>query len=283
MKIKNNSADLIPVIKRARGYRLYTEKGDKILDFCQDGGRSVLGYTPPGFSLSLKQEISKGTYSSLPSRSGPRVIKALQMLAGVSLSGAGVFSSAEKALLSISSAEGREYNLINPLFSNNQPEDVKDKVVLWYPFGSSSLSSNLSLYKYVLPVIPFPGSFAPYTVISAGSCDDSLLENVIEVSGIQLAGLIRCISLLIKYMKTDPYSFWDLDKEKLSRLWIKKGPYLVPVYPPEKHDKIFRSFLKKKILISLSYEAPGALPGEISAGEKADFLKTVEKVSEEIS
>lgn len=49
-------------IKRARGHRLYTHTGEKILDLSMDGGRAVIGHRPNGLSLTLKNSIERGIY-----------------------------------------------------------------------------------------------------------------------------------------------------------------------------------------------------------------------------
>lgn len=50
-------------IKRARGHRLYTHSGEKILDLSMDGGRAVIGHRPNGLSLTLKNSIERGIYT----------------------------------------------------------------------------------------------------------------------------------------------------------------------------------------------------------------------------
>jgi len=58
---------LLPVIRRARGYRLYGQDGRRYLDLWQGGGRALLGHRPARVTTVLKNVISTGLVTDLPS------------------------------------------------------------------------------------------------------------------------------------------------------------------------------------------------------------------------
>ena len=66
---------LIPVIKRARGYRLYSISGRRYVDLALSGGYNLLGHRPTSFINGLKQVCEKGLLSDLPSIYGRRLVK----------------------------------------------------------------------------------------------------------------------------------------------------------------------------------------------------------------
>ncbi len=77
--------DRLPEINRARGYRLYSSGGRRIVDFYQDGGNAVLGHRLSGISLSMKQVIDKGVFFSCRTRYDVRLNNAVKTLASADL------------------------------------------------------------------------------------------------------------------------------------------------------------------------------------------------------
>ena len=58
----------LPLIHRARGYRLYGAEGRRYIDFYQDGGRALLGHRPAGWTRIVKSTGNRGLFASYPSR-----------------------------------------------------------------------------------------------------------------------------------------------------------------------------------------------------------------------
>ncbi len=261
-----------PLIKRIRGYRLYTQNGEKYLDFYQEGGKSILGSRPRGFSLALKNEIEKSTYYNYPSGYLKKISKGISKLSGDKSVNIAYFKTEQEACKYVSKIENKNYLLckdISPDFS------VKNNFIyLWFPFCGNSLGQYLEKYDYVLPVLPFPGDFAPVVLLSLKiSMDRSYLP-----SPILLAGLNSIIYSLINFMEEDPYIYWREYISMLNKIWKVKGPYLIPVYKEEIHESIFKTFLKNKIVIQPCYGKMSALPSEISEGERILFLETAYNV-----
>ena len=284
--MKKNLRNSFPLIKRVRGYRLYTQNGEKYLDFCQQGGAAILGSKPRGFSLALKNEIEKSNYYNYPSHYLKKISKAIFKLSGLSensLINIAYFKTRKEAREHISKIERKNYSLryslhysmdkeISPDFSH----DVSKKnnfIYLWFPFCGQTLGYYLENCDYVLPVLPLPGDFAPIVLLSKKNVESNYVP-----SPVLLAGLNSIIYSLIKFMEEDPYINWREYTSMLNKIWEVKGPYLIPVYEEYLHESIFSSFLKNKIVIQPCYGRMSALPSEISEGERILFLETAYNV-----
>ncbi len=158
-------------------------------------------------------------------------------------------------------------------------EGDKSGTAFWHPFSGDDLSALLDAFKYVIPVIPFPGSFSPCLLLSKTS---SVPEGE-RISPVLLAPFITSVYKLAEKSKSSPYDFWDNDAAELDKLWRRKGAYLIPSYRHEQHENIFSTFLENGYLLSPDFNIPSILPAEISKGEKDTFLNTVNKLSGEIS
>ncbi|GHV89294.1 hypothetical protein AGMMS50267_16540 [Spirochaetia bacterium] len=71
---------LIPPIRRAREYRLYTGDNRRLVDLWLYGGRAVLGHNPPGILRELKNTAGRGLFAPYPSLLEARLRKALTRL-----------------------------------------------------------------------------------------------------------------------------------------------------------------------------------------------------------
>lgn len=264
--MSTNLINQLPEISRARGYRLYSSSRKRFLDFYQDGGAALMGYRVPGMVLSMKQVLDKGLFLPCCSRYDLRIRNAVADLAGENVNFA-LFSSRDRIykMLNINAPEDSFYSA-----------DTENKdITFWRPFSGADIKEVLNNFKYVIPVLPFPGSFSPQLLLTLG---DTLPEND-GVSPVLLSPLIMVIYRLIEYMKTASYSLWVKDSNVIDRLWNRTGPYLYPRYKRENHEKVFNFLLKKGFLISPCYETPSILPAQISEGEKAVFLDSVISLS----
>ncbi len=57
----------LPLFRRARGYRLYDHSGQRYLDLYQGNGSGLLGHRAFRITTELKDVISRGLISDLPS------------------------------------------------------------------------------------------------------------------------------------------------------------------------------------------------------------------------
>jgi hypothetical protein len=70
----------LPTVLRARGFRLYTQGGGRLVDLWQAGGRAVLGHNPPGALRDLKNYANRGLFAPLAHPLERRLAKALARL-----------------------------------------------------------------------------------------------------------------------------------------------------------------------------------------------------------
>src|SRR6056297_2680366 len=56
----------IPVIRRARGYRLYDTHGNRYIDFYQNAGAAMNGHRPDGALRIFKATAAKGLWAEYP-------------------------------------------------------------------------------------------------------------------------------------------------------------------------------------------------------------------------
>ncbi len=262
-----------PVIKRVRGYRFYSQDGIRYLDFYQENGKSILGSRPAGFSNALKKEIEKGNYYSVSSGYEKKIIRALKELSGTDSFNAAVFCTAGEAAEFISAKEDREVRVC-PDFPETSSYDRKGMICQWYPFCGITLKDFLADHRYVMPLLPFPGSFSPVVLLSS----DADLAGGTPVSPLLLAGLNIIIYRLIQHIEKEPYKDWKEFIEKIDKIWDVKTPYLLPRYTKDNQPFVYKTFLANQILIQPVFSGLSALPAEISDGERAIFLKTADKV-----
>ena len=104
-------------VRRARGYRLYTGGGRRILDLYQDGGRAILGHGGGGIVTAFKSGLERGPNSPLPSVYTGRLQAAVGDLIP-ECRVIRVFSNSERALSAISRWLSRRVS----------PADVHDPV-----------------------------------------------------------------------------------------------------------------------------------------------------------
>jgi len=266
----------LPLIKRVRACRIYTYDNQKYLDFFQESGKDILGSNPKGLANALKNEIEKGNYCNYPSGYEKKVLKALHELAGKSIFSSCFFAGFHDMLNYVSLKEGRKYILCSGSSSFSGIDERNGNYIYsWYPFCGTPLYEFLRMHRYVMPVLPFPGSFAPAILLSS----ENDISNDMHLSPFLLAGLKVVIYRLIQHIEKTPYKDWIKYKDAApGRLWNITLPYLVPAYREEQHEFVFKTFLENRILLQFDYSQISALPAEISDGERMLFLKTADKV-----
>ena len=273
--MNNTLSEITGPVKRARGYRIYTQNGKRILDFYQDGGKSLLGSRPKGVSLALKKEIEKGCFSSFPSSYEKRVIKAVARLAGTGSFSGALFQSVRDLMDYISAVEKRECVIREYImFAEKSETSAAKDACFWHPFSPLSLASLLDSCRYVIPLLPFPGNFSPAVLLSK----PARVATPVPVPPVLLSGLEAAANALIPFIASSPYTHWEKHLHRIEKIWKISTPYLQPLYSEEKHDFVFRTFLENGILVQPEFSMISALPAEISEGERKKFLETADKV-----
>ena len=296
----NHTINHMPQVLRARGWRLYTKDGNRLVDLWQYGGRALLGHNPPGLLRVIKNNAERGLFAPYPHFAVDRFFKALAVLF-------------PNRVFRIYESESFCYHALN---------QAQTEAVLWRPFLDKEPQDALLSAPVLLPILPCPFPGAPAVLaINAGvetMADPS--ENCINheptqtttnvnkkiaaevrdfsvvsgkkhaswtsqseklpasqaISPVALAAATRCIYDLIAADDRGSLHFVKIDKIlKQSPIWERRGIYLYYTGADENYGGLFRHFLDGGFLLPPTTEDPAILPGELSAGEEAKLAALI--------
>ena len=252
----------VPVVLRARGYRLYTQNGRRLIDLWLNGGAAILGHTPPNVLREIKNTASRGLYAPFPHFLEARYFKALTKL----------FPEYSFRLYA-APPEGFETLVKN------------ETAGLWRPFlnaASPFLIENNSP-PIIIPVLPGIQSWR--NNLPLGLCvfaskyetPQSELPASDILSPVLLAAATRGIYDLINSQERGKLPFPRILKSLKNSQWQRQGIYLnlkekqnLPL--PKRNEEwetLFNQFLDAGFLIPPTPSQPLILPGELSDGEEA--------------
>lgn len=282
---------LVPPIRRARGYRLYTADGRRFLDFWQADGRAILGHRGAGIVTELKRTLDRGVLASFPSSDERRLTRALgRLFEGVQTVGScdpdfavGVFATRERALAAIArTATGRvrcAREAETAPFLPLEPEPLRDAVngespvVLWRPFVSDRRAvpggwplNQADEHPFVIPVLPSGGLVEAEVVI--GSRESGIDEHGEVIPAPVLALLARAADALVSSRE-----------RPVLRLpgFSAVGPYQI-AEPRADYDRLYRGFLAAGIVLNPDARGPSIVPEELSDGERASLTRVAARL-----
>ena len=248
--------NLLPLIKRARNYYLYDDKGNRYLDLYLDGGRAICGHRSGGLSLAIKNVLSRGLYAPYPSIYSYRLVKLLKK-EFPRFREVGLY----KSFSSFQRLYGKEVSFTDPLENKGHSE-----FVLWRPYVPVD-----DKCRYIIIRFPFPGSDV-IAVLTSGS---QILPQSDLLPPYILSGLIRSFFDLKNSIKVqDPLMWSALDK---TEHWQRTGPYLVPRCSREEYSGLFKLYLKSNIFISPDYDTPSVCAAGLSDGDLKELLKNIKE------
>lgn len=254
----------IPVIKRARGYRLYDYRGNRYLDLYQQGGRSLLGHRAYRQNNLLKDVLSSGLGGNLPSVYQRRLEKAL-LAHFPGYRGVRITASERQALELASVYLGRPLaaeDIRDPLTSDRGGAEA----AYWRPRLPGGQEGGAE--EVLFPLLPFAMGEAPACVCFRQPLPASFpVPN--PVSPLILAGALRALGDLRRY---GPAPWFRPDLLASSSGWTQKGIYLFCRRPESEYERIFLEFLRAGLLLSPRYPGPSILPAEASPGEVKSML-----------
>ena len=254
----------IPVVRRAREYHLYSVSGERYLDLWQNGGHALLGHKPGRLTTVLKDTLSRGLISDLPSVFSARLFRVLQTMFPAyrefRLSG-GLAEALQLAGLHL----GRNVtadDVADPLF---EPEPTRQKPVsFWRPLLPGPPSAEV-----LLPVLPFSMAGAPLVVCFRGGTPRDFPPQA-PVSGVLLAGLLRSLHEL-KNFAMPGWASPDLLAGCAG--WRQEQLYVIPEFDLEGYERVFEAFMEAQVLLSPEAPYVSILPGgEISKGELGKMI-----------
>ena len=257
----------IPVIRRARGYRLYDREGRRYLDLSRDGGGALLGHRSGSSVAEMKSALSQGLSTAAPSVWEARLVR---MIAGMfpTHSAVRLFSSRARALEAVSCWVGQRIlpvDVHDPALGLPQP--TPPLASLWRPLvpgWDSGPGGHDS--AAILPVLPMTICGAPAPVCFAGHPERPVPDSD-RLPGFLLAGALSGLVQLKRaddHLSVSPAVLRAIDS---AAGWARVGPYVRATFRPEAFSGVFHAFLDAGVLLAPEYPGPSVLPGACSPGE----------------
>jgi len=245
----------VPAVLRARGFRLYTQNGKRLIDLWLNGGAAVLGHTPPNLLRELKNTASRGLYTPLPHFTESRFLKALSKL-----------------------LPGRIFRLYAA-----PPQELAElfktgTASLWRPFTDPASPFLVTKNAPPLLVPVLPGIQTWRDEMPLGLC---VIASESELAQLPAGDILSPVLLSVAARGAyDILASPERAKPNLPRVnkslhsnktWQRRGIYLnlKENCAPETWAALFNKFLEAGFLLPPTSAYPLILPGELSAGEDA--------------
>jgi hypothetical protein len=266
----------MPQVRRARGYRLYGLDGRRYLDLDQDGGRAILGHRHAAAVTAMKNALSEGLDSGLPSLYEARLLKALsRAFPGwgdfrIFASEARAFAAASRALGAPLAAADVHDPALDPA-PGRQPRAAR-----WRPWLPAEAASILDGAGALFPLLPVAAGEAPAVVCFRAALPPDFPDGD-PLPGFLLAGAVRGLEAL----STDR---GDPDLEPVRRAldgssrWQRRGVYVRAVFAQAQYPGVHAAFLAGGVLLAPCFPGPSILPGECSPGEAARLAGLFQKI-----
>lgn len=288
----NGGYAALPVIRRAREYRLYDGSGGRFLDMYQEGGAALLGHRPDGMNRALKSAAAKGLWGALPTREDYRLRSAVERLLGEEelpglrrhfsgKAGIRLFRNTER----FSAAFGMDAPA-DPLFLSPREAaarlDGPAGALLWRPFMRSYwkdvtdfLAGSGARRAVIVPLLPLPGGFAPCAALALGFEPEEL------PSGDAVSAAVSCLAsnqarLLGRLggacAGEQPPELFDRPP------WRREGPYLLWDRPETEYAGFAAAALERGILLAPEAGVPSIIPPVCTEGEIRPLLSLMEEM-----
>jgi hypothetical protein len=279
----------LPVMGRARGWRLYGADGKRYLDMWADGGRSAAGRHAGGSGRIAKESIDRGLDAAFPSFWEKRLEKAvLAWLPGYS--SLRFFASDTEALLALASSDG---NFTARIGAGTTLREALDAFASSFrfesPFGKyrrdykADEAGAALAGRLAFAVLPLAGAWSFGVVLGKDPEDfaDAAIPRRTEFSAavpaIKLATAARALADFRVFEKSCDERRWSAMDPFIAGIFTRSGPWLYPAYAESEHDRIFHACLAKGIVISPEYDEPSMVPNEFNAGE-ATPLRSIQGI-----
>jgi hypothetical protein len=261
---------LIPPIRRARDYHLYTRDG-RLTDLWQYGGAALLGHTPPGLLRELKNTASRGLLAPLPSLKN-RLTQALSRL----FPRRDFRCYADEAGLRRALREGGIAGWDAP-FPDPAREDAPAELSLWRPFLQATAERNypgpealaVPDIPVLIPVLPLPWTRLPVLALEASAGGRFPPSDILSPGILNAAA--RSIHDLIASVQDRTGTFPKINRALAEGPWRRRGIYFFPreIRDEEDWETLFRRFLDRGFLLPPDRREPAILPAFLSPGEEA--------------
>lgn len=259
----------LPRVRRARGYRLYTAAGRRLLDLYLDRGAALLGHRPELLGRELKSVLGRGLAGNLPSAYAGRLRRVLrQALPGHSWFGIAATAAGARRLLrrQLGLDPAQPLPVADPLLD---PAWEAAPAAWWRPLCGAQPPGGAWLARgpaALLHRLPFAAGAGPVTV-SARAAAAAPEPAEPAVSPLLLAGAAAALRRLLRTaaQRSAVAASWPHPAPG----WRRDGIYVLADYPRRCHAAVFAAFLAAGVLLNPRYPGPSILPGEVSPGEAA--------------
>lgn len=258
----------IPAIRRARGWRLYTENGRRLLDFYQDQGRGVMGWKADGAARLAKALLDKALTAPYPSVWQKRLERAV-LAWKPAFASVLVFDNeteAEQVFRNLSGVLGVVSNDTGPFAALEMP------FAEFLPNNGQDSGLLKNSKKLAIARLPLARSLAPGILLLSKDASQELqacgkLPPQAPVAAFKLGAAVKSLQSLAAFHEKYQQALWTKIDPFIENLFSRKGPWLFPVYPALEHRSVFLNCLASGILISPAYDFPSLIPGEFDLGE----------------
>ncbi|MBQ9629995.1 MAG: hypothetical protein IJR49_00195 [Treponema sp.] len=260
-------------VQRARAYFLYTQKGVRLTDMYQEGGRAILGWKGHAFTM-FKNVLNRGLSGSFPTDYKRRLKKAISVLLN-SEREIFLFENISN-LLSFSESKfscKAEIFLAWHSSSLKQCDNIQNEQNSTQSIRVCTLNMNQKDCIVIVP--PFPWACNLFILAVKKQCTENLSNLSIEKEKItkddnafcetilpaaMLVGITRSIYDLIAEIPKREEKQWFLYDSVLSKYWKREGAYLYPKIPESSYKEFISHCLDCCLVISPNYFVPSIVP-----------------------
>lgn len=277
--LQKEIATLYGHVKRARFYFLYTQKGVRLTDMYQEGGRAILGWRGNFFTV-LKNVLSTGLTGSFPTVYAERFKKAVCVL----------LNSERDVYIVKNKNDEKEcekvFSSARPFFFAPWQSDVHLKCDVDIGVRADTCEKNdtseqndtcekIAGKECVVFVPPFPWQDdvliwavkkTPEMLESKKALSEKIVYSLEMLPPALCAGMTRSIYDLISVMPERKEKHWFLYDTVLKKYWHREGPYLYPKVKKEDYEKFVKHCLSCALVISPCYSVPSIVPFGVDKG-----------------
>ena len=294
---------LLPPVRRARDFRLYTEDGRRLVDLLQYGGAALLGHTPPGLLRAFKNTAGRGLFAPLPGRLERLLLRVLpEFFPGRTFrlydSEASLFRALAAGVPASAGTlvSAAPFSIPDPALPAWKPGFLS----LWRPFldlpGRASFTGKpasaagkdavpgrimtaeagvvlaVPAVPLLVPVLPLPWTGAPRILaLDKARIQDADFPPPDTVSPVYLAAAARALYGLKAAVPFRGVSYARINRALQKSPWRRRGIYLTcgEALDDAAYGELFRRFLEGGFLLPPARNLPAILPGILSPGEEA--------------
>ena len=310
IELKDEIRKRYGTVRRAYDYHLYTAKGVRLLDLCQEGGSAILGWRSGRSKLAFKNLLDRGIIGTFPSELEDELVSAVREVLP-QYSTVRWYSSKERAADACAEYLGlwSDMPLIeSPLLHPEASIDIGPSgdsplsaaktvhgIPVWRPWldeafygmsdrvDSAFLNNvNDTLETMVLSSpLPFAGG-CTLAVFSGTENERDLshpdtgrIRPSDSVAPALLGALARAWTDLSGALCERTEADWARFDRYIERFWDRRGPYLVPKMRKSRYPEFFTACLDKGLLISPDYGVPSIVPFSADPGEFKPLLSGI--------